>query len=266
MNVDGSNLRQLTDIDEGACQPDWSSDGKRLVFISPCYDDGGYYPGSSLFQMNADGSEQKLLMKVPGGDYDPAWSPDGKRIAFTSLRNSDRLPQIYILNLDDPANLTLLADPEGKPNTNPSWSPDGSLIAFVRAYGQIFVMTANGKDLRQVVKVLDARVQSDEPEWSPDGEVIVLTQGIQGVSGAPWLATVPYISLASFPVTIPHNKPMSEASYSPDGAWLLFQVWRWPKNKDIYVMIANGIELQQLTAGPYDDFDAVWRPSVVENK
>jgi serine/threonine protein kinase len=266
MNVDGSNLRQLTDIDEGACQPDWSSDGKRLIFVSPCNDDSGFYPASGLFLMNADGSEQRLLMKVPGGDYDPAWSPEGTRIAFTSLRNKDRLPQIYIVNVDDPTNLTPLIDPDGKPNTSPAWSPDGKLIAFVRAYGQIFVMTADGKDLRQVVKVLDARFQSTKPAWSPDGQVIVLTQGIQGVSGAPWLATIPYTLVANFPVAIPHNIPMSNASYSPDGAWLLFQVWRGPANKNIYIMVANGIQLQQLTAGPYNDFDPVWRPSMGENQ
>ncbi|MFN3308081.1 MAG: protein kinase domain-containing protein, partial [Anaerolineales bacterium] len=39
MNLDGSGLTQVTDIPEGACQPNFSSDGMRLIFISPCPDD-----------------------------------------------------------------------------------------------------------------------------------------------------------------------------------------------------------------------------------
>ena len=35
-NVDGTNEVQLTNLDNGACQPSWSPDGSRLVFISPC--------------------------------------------------------------------------------------------------------------------------------------------------------------------------------------------------------------------------------------
>ena len=36
MNIDGSGLKQITNIQEGACQPRWSPDGSKLVFISPC--------------------------------------------------------------------------------------------------------------------------------------------------------------------------------------------------------------------------------------
>jgi Tol biopolymer transport system component len=36
MNSDGTNQRQVTNLKEGACQPAWSPDGQRLVFVSPC--------------------------------------------------------------------------------------------------------------------------------------------------------------------------------------------------------------------------------------
>ena len=36
MDADGSNQHPITNQLNGACQPDWSPDGERLVFISPC--------------------------------------------------------------------------------------------------------------------------------------------------------------------------------------------------------------------------------------
>jgi Tol biopolymer transport system component len=53
---------------------------------------------------------------------------------------------------------------------------------------------------------------------------------------------------------------MSEAEYSPDGYWLVYQAWLTPTDKDIYVMTAIGAERQRITSGPYLDFDPAWQP------
>ena len=36
MDENGENEKQVTSMPGGVCQPDWSSDGKKLAFISPC--------------------------------------------------------------------------------------------------------------------------------------------------------------------------------------------------------------------------------------
>ncbi len=45
MNADGTDVRQLTDMDDGACQPAWSPDGSRLLLTSPCRGEPGVLPG-----------------------------------------------------------------------------------------------------------------------------------------------------------------------------------------------------------------------------
>ena len=260
--VDGTGLKQLTDLHDGACQPEWSPEGERLVFISPCDDDEDYYYGAGLFMMNADGSDQKLLMKVPGGDYDPAWSPDGKYIAFTSLRRQDQMPQIYILDLTDSTgnSVVRLPDPRDLPISQPAWSPDSQGIAFTTSRTHVYIISTDGKNLRQASKVDDISIQNGEADWSPDGDVLVLTQRTAGVAGAPWLATLSYATIPTFPIAIPHDAPMSAAQYSPDGGWLVYQAWLKPTDKDIYIMIANGVERRQITSGPDQDFDPAWQP------
>ncbi len=97
INADGTNLQQITNTQQGACQPSWSPDGMQIVFISPCDTHRERYSGASLFIINVDGTEMMPLPTVGGGDYDPAWSPDGEKIVFTTLRDKDT-PRIYLMS------------------------------------------------------------------------------------------------------------------------------------------------------------------------
>jgi serine/threonine protein kinase len=260
INVDGSGLKQLTDLTDGACQPEWSPDGKKLVYVSPCDDDSDYYLGTGLFMINADGSgDPELLMTAHVGDYDPAWSPDGNYIAFTSLRRQGQMPSIYILDLADKS-VVRLVDPGDLPNTQAAWSPDGKEIAFTRSSTHVYIMSIDGKRLDLASKVEDLSVQNSEADWSPDGKVMVLTQSTAGVSGAPWLATLSLDNIPKVPDPFKFGVPRSEAQYSPDGAWLVYQAWQKSDDKDIFIMIANGAEPQPVTSGPDDDFDPAWQP------
>ena len=65
-------------------RPDWSPDGKRLVYAS--YDRRQWH---QLWLTTADGGDP---IPLTFGEYDntnPRWSPDGKRIAFISNRNGN---------------------------------------------------------------------------------------------------------------------------------------------------------------------------------
>jgi eukaryotic-like serine/threonine-protein kinase len=74
VSIAGTGQSQITNMPEGACQPDWAPDGTRLVFISPCSSNQEIYLGASLFIIDKDGSNLTPLPSMPGGDFDPAWS------------------------------------------------------------------------------------------------------------------------------------------------------------------------------------------------
>lgn len=262
MNADGTAHRQITNMEEGACQPDWSPDGYRLVFISPCAFNQEVYPGASLFIIKADGTELTPLPTQPGGDFDPVWSPDGKSIAFTSLRDYNRA-QIYLINLEDNS-VRSLSDNTVR-DAQPFWSPDGSKIAFIttrRGPYQIWTMDSDGSN--PAIFSRSGSLKNSRPVWSPDGSVILFTQS-EVLGGIPRLVTARLEEQIFRESRITRElTPMREATFSPDGYWIAFESWPDGVNHDIFIMTLNGVGKQQLTEDASFEFDPVWRPVPVK--
>jgi Tol biopolymer transport system component len=117
VNVDGSGLRQLTHLENGAADPAWSPDGRTLAAS-----DG------SIFTINADGSGfHELPPSVEtDGDAHPSWSPDGEWIAFDRYEIDFSTTDVWLMNAGGSGQRRLL-----RFGGQPAWSPDGRRIAFV---------------------------------------------------------------------------------------------------------------------------------------
>jgi Tol biopolymer transport system component len=277
MNTDGSGQHMLTNMADGACQPDWSPDGKMIIFISPCRGRSRHYPGSSLYLINGNGSGLKPLPTAPEGDFDPSWSPDGQYIAFTSMRNG-RL-QIYRLMLADNSVINLsvvdLSDLiiSNIPHSDwqPDWSPDGKTIAFVRDRftNQIWLMDADGKNQRQFSRsvTLADNLDNGSPSWTPDGQIIFFTQVVRDTF-TPWLMGMRLqdINTINKEFIIPTNWQssfgyISSPNISPDGFWIVFEDWLLGENqRDIYAMTITGADPRRLTTDKAYDYQPVWCP------
>jgi Tol biopolymer transport system component len=266
MDPSGEVLEQITDLPEGACQPSWSPDGSKLVFVSPCAGPAviSQTPpkNTSLYVIDVEGSNLTPLTNTPGGDFEPAWSPDGTHIAFTSFR--DGTMQVYSLNLADQsaARLTNLA--AGAEARQPAWSNSGSEILFtVRRVGafQIWVMSATGENARQLIR--SGQDYWDYfPAWSRDGISVLFSQRQTGGSGPVWQMSSRYDgSTASAASRLNMGKlPVEHISVSPDGFWIAFQGEEVGGNLDLFFLTVTGAERTRLTSDAARDFDPAWRP------
>ena len=263
MNVDGSNLSQLTQMSNGACQPAWSPNGDRIVFVSPCQPRNDTYPGGRLFVMNSDGSDLKPLPLPVNlqGDYDPNWSPDGKRIAYTSVQSGR--PQIYEYSLED--NTILNLSNSRSFDFNPAYSPDGKYIAFVRQIttNYIFLMSDKGENQTQF-NLSDPILTSQAPAWTPDSQLILFSQAKSNLP-IPWVMAQRFRDQGKnlefrVPPTGQDIGPIAGVSISPDGYLIAFESWPDGKNHDIFLMTINGVDRTPITTNPAYDFGPAWRP------
>jgi TolB protein len=177
------------------------------------------------------GEIERLLSSGEDGLHEPELSPDGRQLVFQGSA-PDGTPQIFVRERGETRQLTHL--PGGA--LEPSWSPDGSQIAFagrsraddevgshIWALGEasvgdtdIFVMDADGKDMRRLV---GTPRPDRRPDWSPDGSRIVFDT-------AAYVLVVPVVgderARRLNPAIRVNHGPAADATWSPDGRWIAF--------------------------------------------
>lgn len=85
-NVDGSDLRQLTQLGKANWAPFYHPSGNKIIFSSNHRGKRGFE--FNLFMINTDGSGLEQISYDKVFDSFPMFSPDGKKIIFSSNRNN----------------------------------------------------------------------------------------------------------------------------------------------------------------------------------
>lgn len=185
MRADGSQQTRLTNDQADDYYPEWSPDGRRIVFNSNRHDVN--QPHLSIYVMDADGTNVTRVTSAPPqtDDWRPSWSPDGSQIAFERRDfAADDTMEIYVVGVDgsDERNITNNAAAR---DAMPVWSPLGDLIAFASNRdslpgnyfdGEIYVVEADGSNPRRLTHTPDSE---SFPQWSPNGRRIAFNRFVE---------------------------------------------------------------------------------------
>src|ERR1700744_3810121 len=90
-SVDSNTAQQITDGNGYDYQPDWSPDGKSVVYVSYQHD------AMELWLLDLGSGNTKQLTKDGAVNVEPRWSPDGTKIVFVSTVYHGRF-HIFVMN------------------------------------------------------------------------------------------------------------------------------------------------------------------------
>ncbi len=140
--------------------PDWSPDGKKIIFTSHAVSDDQANPVTvEIYIMDGNGKgKPRRLTNNAEEERAPDWSPDGKSILY-SCRKGDVMQgrpyptfELCIMNADGSGQKRITNNRVAE--LTPSWSPDGKQIYFQRAIGglfaQLFTINADGTGEKQL--------------------------------------------------------------------------------------------------------------------
>lgn len=242
---------QLTFGDKNDNQPQWSPDGKQIVFVRNEGDK------AQLWLLPLNGGEAHSITKSEYGAFNPRWSPDGKKILYNVnipyMKIEGNIPWSYErpgrVKGDEPNFKTL--KPEEKKNI--VTTPDGSLQE-VRAwlaknahesnprviirqdlqgelglqpehnFSHLFLHTlgSDQKDIQLTRGFQDFEIAN----WSPDGKSIITHSRVYAIhpdreqDSDLWIIDPASQSMKEF-LAMPGYR-ISNPSYSPDGSQIAF--------------------------------------------
>lgn len=130
--------------------PEWSRDGKKLLFKGADQRPERGADGSRLYIVNADGSGLQQLLADAAELQHPKFSEDGGEILFVTVRDGNT--DIFLMKADGSDLRRLTTD--AAYDEWPSFSPDERSILFQRSSGagdsHIFLMARDGSNVRQL--------------------------------------------------------------------------------------------------------------------
>lgn len=272
MNVDGSNVRMISNGQGRTTCAYFLPNGKRALFSSthaggadcpprPDFSQGyvwAIYPTYDIFTARSDGSDLKQLTTTGGYDAETTISRQGK-LVFTSMRDGDL--DIYTMDANG-KNVRRLTNELGY-DGGPFWSYDGKQIVY-RAYHpqnpkdqqdykdllrqnlirpsilEIWVMNADGSNKRQVTRNGKANFA---PYFFPDGKRVIFSSNMDDPRGRNFDLYKIHVDGTGLERITTNDTFDGFPMFSPDGKKLLFASNRnAAKRGDTNIFIAEWVE------------------------
>jgi Tol biopolymer transport system component len=168
--IQGGQARQLTTSPGTDLFPNWSSDGKFVLFARQVKSGESYT--TSIYLVSAEGGQPRELASFDAGNVrTTAWSPDGKSITYVSDH------RVWSASIEGGERRILAEAEPGQRVGSLAWSPGGDRFAYSNPMGIFVFSVEEGKTTK-----LETGLEGIQGAlaWSPDGQKIAFAGGRGG--------------------------------------------------------------------------------------
>ena len=166
-DIDGNNVRQITNYRSLNVEPSWSPSGRSIYFSK--YNRSGIDIVETTL---AKPRRSRILSSFRGINTGSAISPDGNYMAV--ILSPDHQVDLYLLGMRKKIKKRLTRGIAVE--ASPCWSPDSRRIAFVsdrQGNPRIFICNADGSGVTPVPTV---GIDAVTPAWSADDKIAYATR------------------------------------------------------------------------------------------
>jgi TolB protein len=214
---------QLTDGPGYDYQPDWSPDGKSVIYVSYQKD------AMELWLLDLGSGKSQQLTSGGAVNVEPRWSPDGKRIVFVSTSYNKRF---HVFRGD---------------------VSEGRLESIVRLTGE-----TKSELPRYYYSAFDTELS---PVWTRDGKEILFVSNrghIHGTGGFWRMRAEPDAEARE--IHYEETNWKARPDFSPDGSRMVYSSYLGRQWHQLWVMPANGGDAFPISYGDWDETNVRWSP------
>lgn len=233
MNEDGSEKKQLTDISENCMHPQWSPDGKQLVF----YTDRGYI----YLLRDINSTKANNLYYLYNGTY-PTFMPTGDEVVYND--EVDDVLSIMVIDTAEYGAVPQMLSDGGYSNMHVI-SAEGDRIYFSTFDGGtkvIKVMDLEDTTSNYIEEISKNDEANLEPDVSDDGTKVAYASFNSSLHG-----TIRILVNGSETALTKGMASSNVPRFSPDGSKIAFAVIDG-NDVSLYVMSADGSDKRNLRA------------------
>ena len=221
--IDSTRAEQLTDGPGYDYQPDWSPDGRFIVYAS------AQGEAIELWLLDVTSGRTRQLTQGGAVNVEPRWSPDGQRVVYVSTAYHRHF-HLFVAEVH-----------EGQPN-NPVRLTEENKSSLPRYYYSPYDHEIN-------------------PTWTRDGQAVVFVSNRGRIHGTGGFWRAPAVPGAqAVELRYEETNWQARPDFSPDGTRLVYSSYLGRNWLQLWLMPANGGEPFALTFGEWDETSPRWSP------